>query len=93
MLSAFVIGCVEPPTCEPLKFKNGEIVESVVGNHTGQIVKVIYYNHNCKRFYDVRFNIKSNKTKTRLIGNDGDIESGLSLIEWMEEYELKKVTK
>ena len=89
LLCMFVIGC-ETKTCNDPKFKYGEVVKSVIGDHTGQIVK-IFRGANCICYYDVRFNIKSNKTKTHLINQDDDIETGLSLITWMNEFELKKI--
>lgn len=88
------LGCQfkDVDTCSQPSFANGDIVTSVIGNHTGQIVRVKFcrsgYNDN---YYDVRFNIKSNKTNTNLLNSDDDIETGLSLITGMKWYELRKV--
>lgn len=77
--------------CPKPRFANGDFVTSVVGNHTGQIVRVRLCREGyIENYYDVRFNIKSNKTNTNLLNSDDDIETGLSLITWMKWYELRK---
>lgn len=58
ILLLIVVGCQynNPDDCTQPKFKEREIVTSILGNHTGQIVRV----RNCKEgwgvnYYDVRF--------------------------------------
>ena len=85
-----IIGCIEQKKCDVSMFNKGDIVKSVIGNHTGQILDVTK-GIDCKYYYNVRFNIKSYKTNTRLLDNDDDIETGLSLIKYMEVFELKRV--
>lgn len=65
--------CNNPNDCPEPKFKEHEIIVSVIGNHAGQIIRV----KNCKEgwgknYYDVRFEMK------------------LSIITWVNEYELRK---
>lgn len=58
ILLLMFLGCQynNPDDCSQPKFKEREIIVSVVGNHTGQITRV----RNCregwgKNYYDVRF--------------------------------------
>lgn len=79
-------------TCEPTKFKVGDIVYSVVGNHQGQVIDVIPKCDTWKHdYYTVRFNIKVSKTNTKILSSDNYITSELLIIEYMQDYELKGV--
>lgn len=87
-----IISCEisKPQNCPKPAFKEGQMVTSVVGNYTGQVVRVHTYSSDCTIYYDVKFNIKSSKTNTHLVGSDDDITTGISEMTYMKEFELKK---
>jgi hypothetical protein len=91
ILLLMICGCCDRPSCTTPLFHEGEMVRSAVGNHTGQVIEVrgcgVKWKNN---YYNVRWNIKSSTTNTHLLDYDDDIETGLSLITFMREFELKQ---
>lgn len=83
VISMTLVGCGEAKSDAP-KFKRGEIVRTVLGNHRAQILSV------GKTWYKVRVDAISVTTNTRALGPDGSVEVSPWTIAWLEEFELKK---
>ncbi len=99
ILSIFIFGC----DCDRniSKFKQGDIVESIISGDIGMVISVYKHDKFPKSgqscyiyYYDVRFSVKQSKTNTHLLNNDDPISTApLAIIEYMREYELKLKAK
>ncbi len=75
------------------KFINGELVKTVVGDVSGQIVGYYCFHDASACEYQVRLYRKEDTTNTYVTKNDSPIDSSQFSILEMEEYELKKLDK
>jgi hypothetical protein len=71
------------------KFAVGSMVETIVGQHRGQVVHVGCNESAC--FYDVRFDGLQFRTDTKLLGQDGPVKlAPVSRVNNMREFELRE---
>jgi len=71
-------------------FSEGDIVRTVIGIHSGMIVKSSCEYEKC--YYSVRFSSPVSSTQSHLLGSGGDITTQpLQRIDNIREYELESV--
>ena len=84
MLAGMFAGCAGPER----KFKTGDMVRTKVGDYEGQVVRV-----GVGRHYQVRVGMRSARTDSRVLSQDGPIVAADLPLMWFEEYELEPLEK
>ena len=69
-----------------LEFREGDFVTSVLSGDKGQIIRIWT---NSDSPYEVRFAIAGEQTDTRIISNDGPIQTKAFSDVWMKDFEIK----